>query len=115
MAYKIAVGSSDGINVDLKFGEVTKFLIYEVDEEIKKVEEREAAPESDSEAVALAAENKTKSGNECGDRNQGCMGAENGCAGNSEGCGGSGGGCGGPSAVSAKVELISDCRCVVCK
>ncbi len=115
MAYKIAVGSSDGINVDLKFGEVTKFLIYEVDEEIKKVEEREAAPESDSETAALAAENKTKPGNESGDRNQGCMGAENGCGGNSEGCGGSGGGCGGPSSVSAKVELISDCRCVVCK
>ena len=30
LAYKIAVGSSDGINVNLKFGEVTKFLIYEV-------------------------------------------------------------------------------------
>lgn len=115
MAYKIAVGSSDGINVDLKFGEVTKFLIYEVDEEIKKVEEREAAPESDSETVGFNDKNSVKPGNEAGNLGQGCQNKESGCAGNSEGCGGSGGGCGGPSAVSAKVELISDCRCVVCK
>lgn len=32
MPYKIAVGTSDGINVDLKFGEVEKFIIYEVNE-----------------------------------------------------------------------------------
>ena len=115
MAYKIAVGSSDRINVDLKFGEVTKFLIYEVDKDIKLVEERETAPESVSETAALTAEKGTKPENESGERRQGCSAAVNGCGGNSEGCGNSGGGCGGPSAVSAKVELISDCRCVVCK
>lgn len=40
MSYKIAIGSSDGIHVNLKFGEVQKFLIYEVDSDIKLMEER---------------------------------------------------------------------------
>ena len=35
MAYKIAVGSSNEINVDLKFGEVKEFLIYEIEGRIK--------------------------------------------------------------------------------
>ena len=40
---------------------------------------------------------------------------------NTNGCGnggcnsGSGGGCSGSGEVSRKVELVSDCRCVVCK
>lgn len=33
----------------------------------------------------------------------------------SNGCSGNGGGCSGPSDIVSKVELISDCRCVVCK
>ena len=44
MAYKIAIGSSDGKIVDLKFGEVNKFLIYEVDDEVVLSEEREYIP-----------------------------------------------------------------------
>lgn len=38
--YRIAVGSSDGTQVDLKFGEVTGFLIYEVDDVIRLAETR---------------------------------------------------------------------------
>ena len=30
MAYKIAVASSDGINIDLSFGVADEFLIYEI-------------------------------------------------------------------------------------
>lgn len=30
VSYKIAVGSSDGINVDLKFAEVSDFVIYQI-------------------------------------------------------------------------------------
>ncbi len=83
MAYKIAVGSSDGVNIDLKFGEVTKFLIYEITDTITLAEER---------AVS-----------------------EDGCGGNNGACCGNGKGCNGLSDVAVKVELISDCRCVVCK
>ncbi|MGN0368664.1 MAG: NifB/NifX family molybdenum-iron cluster-binding protein [Wujia sp.] len=95
MSYKIAVGSSDGIHVDLKFGEVTKFLIYEVADEIRLLEER-IVPDDN--------ETKSESQNDC---------SVSGCT--SEGCGGHGNGCNGSSDVISKVELITDCRCVVCK
>ena len=63
MSYKIAVGSSDEINVDLKFGEVSEFLIYEVDDNFRLVERR---------ALQVGTENSA------------CSGNGNGC-----GCGGS--------------------------
>ena len=85
MAYKIAIGSSDKIHVDLKFGEVSKFLIYEVDSDIKLIEERIVE--------------------------EGCAEKKS-C---SEGCSGHGGGCGGSEEVISRVSLIDDCRCVVCK
>ena len=95
MAYRIAVGSSDGINIDLKFGEVEKFIIYEVDNsEYKKLEIRSVTK----------AENQTKTEKEeC---------SSNGCE--SGGCSGNGHGCSGPSDVTDRVLLIDDCRCVVC-
>lgn len=95
MAYKIAVGSSDGIHVNLKFGEVTKFLIYEVSDEIRLVEERSV--ENDAEMSEI--------------RENSCNTA--GCS--DDVCGGNGSGCSGSSDVISKVDLISDCRCVVCK
>ncbi len=91
MSYKIAIGSSDGINVDLKFGEVKSFLIYEVDEEATLIENRIVNDEENN-LTDIA-----------------CGSAENI---NGTGCGGAGGGCG---AGISKVSLISDCRCVVCK
>ena len=94
LAYKIAIGSSDGNRVDLKFGEVTKFLIYEVDNDVILKEERAFIPEEKKQA-------KTSS----------CSSSS--C--DTKSCGGNGGGCGGPSDVSSKVDLISDCRAVVCK
>ena len=107
MSYKIAIGSSDGINVDLKFGEVKSFLIYEVDEEIKLIENRIVNDEENnlSDIACGSAENSNGTG---------CYGAGNGCGAGS-GCGGAGGGCNGPEEVISKVSLISDCRCVVCK
>lgn len=100
MSYKIAIGSSDGINVDLKFGEVSKFLIYEVDGDAKLVEERVVEANETEAQVTNQAEQSQK----CGDKS--------GCG---SGCGGQGNGCGGPSDVVSKVSLIEDCRCVVCK
>ena len=99
MSYKIAIGSSDGIHIDLKFGEVEKFLIYEVEDEISLVEERVVETSSPENAGAL--ENSAK---KC-DRESGCGSS----------CGGQNLGCGGSEAVVSKVSLIEDCRCVVCK
>ena len=78
MAYKIAVGSSDGKNVDLKFGEVTKFLIYEVGDEVLLSEEREFVPEEKADTACDSSSCDTK------------------------GCGGNGGGCKGPGDVADK-------------
>ena len=95
LAYKIAVGSSDGIYVNLKFGEVTKFLIYEVSDEIRLVEERIVRNDTEIQKI-----------NENSCNISGCSKEE---------CGGNGSGCNGSSDVISKVALISDCRCVVCK
>ena len=94
MAYKIAIGSSDGKIVDLKFGEVNKFLIYEVGDEVVLSEEREYIP---SEAEDTSADSCSSSS----------------C--DTKSCGGNGGGCQGSGDVAGKVELIADCRAVVCK
>lgn len=93
MPYKIAIGSSDGVQVDLKFGEVQKFLIYEVDENATLVEERIVNEEDALRSV----DEKNKETKKCGEQN---------------GCGT---GCGGTADVISRVSLIDDCRCVVCK
>ncbi|MBR3644940.1 MAG: hypothetical protein IKN54_00845 [Lachnospiraceae bacterium] len=107
MAYKIAVGSSDGQNVDLKFGEVDSFLIYEISDKIELVEKRVVPEKNDS--VQISNTNNEKSLNTNNERS--CSTGN--C--NSSGCSGNGGGCGGSEGVLAKVSLIDDCRCVVCK
>ena len=101
MAYYIAFGSSNGLNVDLKFGETDHFYIYEVEgqnvsfSEIRHVHSSENALPSDTSAS--------------------CGTAGSGCGGSGNGCGGNGHGCGGGEAVLGKVSLIEDCRAVVCK
>lgn len=91
MSYKIAVASSDRKNINETFGSAKSFVIYEVANGVyQRTEERI----SDAE--------ETVSKNNC----------------NSGGCGNVGGcssGCGGQGNASSKVELISDCRAVVCK
>ena len=103
MAYNIAFGSSNGINVDLKFGETDKFYIYRVDEQdLEFLEIHHVAP-SDPSAKAPAPASEASS---CG---------TGGSCGNGSGCGGNGQGCGGGTEVLGKVALIEDCRAVVCK
>ncbi|MBQ4186016.1 MAG: hypothetical protein II657_06600 [Clostridiales bacterium] len=103
MAYNIAFGSSNGINVDLKFGETEKFYIYRVDgQDLEFLEIRHVAP-SDPSAKAPAPASEASS---CG---------TGGSCGNGSGCGGNGQGCGGGTEVLGKVALIEDCRAVVCK
>lgn len=101
MSYKIAIASSDGEQIDETFGSASGFIIYEVTEgAYKKLEERFFyQKENDGETEAVPG----------GCNPQGGCGSGNGCGGNA------GGGCGGPGKMSEKVELISDCRCVVCK
>lgn len=96
MSYNIAVGSSDGVKVDLKFGEVKKFIIFEVDAEKRKI----------SEIRNVDTHGTVADSNHCGGPARGCS---------SPGCGGNGTGCNGSSDVINKVELIRDCRCIVCK
>ena len=96
MSYKIAVGSSDGIHVDLKFGEVKKFIIFEVEEEKKKVLEIR----------------NVDTGTEAPSANR-CDGSAKGCS--TSGCSGNGMGCNGSTDVISKVNKIKDCRCIVCK
>ncbi|MDC7295018.1 hypothetical protein NXH67_16015 [Butyrivibrio sp. DSM 10294] len=109
MSYLIAVASSDGSNVDLTFGEAEFFRIYEVEGteyHEKEVRQVPAAEESDAAADQSSGEGK------------GCDSAGAGGCGNGSGSGcgnGNGGGCGGPRGHSVKVELIADCRSIVCK
>lgn len=95
MAYKIAVASSDGVNVDLHFGGADFFDIYQVSDDGNfKLAEKRQVQDSPSESQS------------CGQRREGCA---------ADGCGkgnASGAGCGNGGA-SAKVEQISDVRAVV--
>lgn len=117
MKYKIAVGSSDGVNVNLKFGEVSEFLIYEVDGlKFKLLEEREVKNENESIDID---DNKKQdvandAKNNCGNILQGC-GNQSSCGSAGSGCGGNGKGCNGSSDVAAKISVIDDCRCILCK
>ncbi|MBD5543349.1 MAG: hypothetical protein HDR01_03650 [Lachnospiraceae bacterium] len=102
MAYKIAVASSDGVNIDTSFGAANVFDIYEAEgKEYHLAEKREYTfPEGEAPEKADAA-------------NNGDCGSGNGC-GTSGGCG-TGNGCGSSGGTFPKVQLIGDCRCVICK
>lgn len=99
MSYKIAVVSSDGVNIDQSFGAANEFRIYEAADdgkyhllEIRQWKEPAAGVSSD----------------DC------TPGADRGC-GSKAGIGcGSGGGCGGTGQTIPKLELVSDCRSILC-
>jgi len=93
MAYKIAIASSDGTYVDETFGSATRFLIFTVNNEtIDPPKERIYVSESVDKKCSPT----------------------NGCS-NEKGCGNSTKNCGGSAGVMAKVALMDDCRCVVCR
>ena len=110
MAYKIAVGSSNEINVDLKFGEVKEFLIYEIEGRDARLIEKRKLTQEMKEGDLFYEKAKETGGN---DDLNGC--GSKGACGNQSGCGGNGRGCNGPSDVISKTEAISDCRAVLCK
>lgn len=99
MAYKIAVASGDGVNIDLSFGAAYGFDIYEA--EGTKYRLAEKRKYELPEGAAPVAED----GESCGN-GSGCS--------TSSGCG-TGGGCGASGGTFPKVQLIRDCRCVICK
>lgn len=92
MSYKIAVATSDGENVDLHFGSTKVFQIYQAEgEKFDFLESRKV----------INADNAQIAGCNCGE------GGGNGCS------GGGGNNCGGGEKSEA-VEILSDCRAVVC-
>ena len=108
MSYKIALASSDGKQIDESFGSAKSFMIYEVvDGKYNFLEERIFQQEESGKDTESLVEKCAASGS--------CE-IEGSCNNQTAGCGsGAGGGCGGAGESSAKVELISDCRCIVCQ
>ena len=101
MSYKIAVASSDGKQIDESFGSAKSFIIYEVaDGKYNFLKERIFQQEESGKDIEFPTEKCATSGS--------CE-IEGSCNNQTAGCG-SGAGEG-----SSKVELISDCRCIVCK
>lgn len=102
MSIKVAIASSDGLNIDLHFGQAKSFPIYELKgSKFELTEKRELPPQSDTPVVSTGS---TTGGYGCG----------SGCGGSGFGCG-SGGGCGGGAGgpLAPAVELLLDCRAVV--
>ncbi|MBR5974971.1 MAG: hypothetical protein IK020_07290 [Clostridiales bacterium] len=111
MAYTIAVATSDGVNVDLKFGQADRFYIYRVeDRNIELSEIREVPVSSEETAGALSGNTDT-----VGEENRGSCGSADRASCGGSGCSGGGQGCGGGGEVIAKVALIEDSRCIVAK
>ena len=91
MSYKIAVASSDGIQIDETFGAAKRFLIYEVEDGAYRRLEERAADEDKTDRRGTQQESSFQ--NACNAKS--ACSAESACHAES-GCGnGTGGGCGG--------------------
>ncbi len=86
MSYKIAYASTDGIQIDRSFGGAEKFTIVEV-----------------TEGRYHIIETRTVDTSKVPETEEGCAGA----------CGNAGG-CGQGKGASLKVDMIADCRCIIC-
>lgn len=117
MSLKVAIASSDGINIDLHFGKASSFYIYELQGKNFVQTEVRDVPVVNSESSGSSAE--SAGGGECGSGGFGgsdCGGFGGGCgSGFGAGCGGSGGGCGGGAggAILPRVSKLLDCRAIV--
>lgn len=107
MGIKVAIASSDGLNIDLHFGQAKSFLIYELkDNKFTLSEKREVPAEAFAEGALQEAQGPQI------ETNFACPGGGGGCGGSGGGCGGCGGGsASGP--LAPVVELLLDCRAVV--
>ncbi len=95
MGIKVAIATSDGLNIDLHFGQTKSFLLYEFkDGKFELSEKREVPVDALRQAQGPQIETTFA------------------CPGGGGGCGGCGGGAAsGPLAPA--VELLLDCRAVV--
>ena len=100
MSIKVAIASSDKLNIDLHFGQASQFEIYELLGDHFEFLETRKAPKAESTAGEDTA---SGAGFGCGSGFGGGCGS--GCGG---GCGGSAGG-----PVSPVVESLLDCRSVI--
>ncbi len=107
MSIKVAIASSDGLNIDLHFGQAKSFLIYELKDKKFELTEKRELPSGENEPTSPEAPSPQEFGGGCGGGSF--------CCGSGGGCGGSGGGCGGGAAgpLAPSVELLLDCRSVV--
>ena len=139
MGYLIAVGSSDEINVNLKFGEADEVLIYEVEGTGYSLKEKrklnidaktEGAGQDKIKSNGISSE---EAGQDNSDSEKAKPGKENPAADSDNSktgeavtscsaesckscnCSGSGHGCNGGSDAEEKVKILSDCRCVLFK
>ena len=100
MSTKIAIATSDNLNIDLHFGQAKAFLIYELqDGSFVQIEQRELPATPVVDPAGDVSDCNPSGGFACG-----------------SGCGGSGGGCCGGGAsgpLAPAVELLLDCRSVV--
>ena len=97
MSTKVALVSSDGLKIDLHFGQAKEFFIYELQKGVfVQIERRELAVNSGEAALRQA---------------QGPQDEAFCCPGGGGGCGGCGGGASGPLAPA--VELLLDCQAVI--
>lgn len=91
MSYKIAVATSDGMQVDLAFGETDCFWIYEIEGAGNwRVAEKRQTLEPQIHTQPEA-------------------------AGSCHGCSPGRAGCAGKAANLQKLPLVEDCRCVLCR
>ena len=92
MVYKIAVATSDGLRTDWHFGAALRFLIYEVSEEgnwkLEDIREKTVEQEKETESEGC----KSNCQQTC--RQQSCEGSGD---------------------EMGVLELIADCRCVICR
>ena len=107
MSIKVASASSDGLNVDLHFGQAKSFLIYELKDSKFELTDKRELPAGENDSTSPDAATELNFGGGCGGGGFGC--------GSGSGCGGSGGGCGGGATgpLAPAVELLLDCRSVV--
>ena len=131
MSTKVALVSSDGLKIDLHFGQAKEFFIYELQKDaFVQIERRELAVNSREAALRHRERHCNAGQKQSGGlflaslraavlrRAQGPQREEQGpqdeafcCPGGGGGCGGCGGGASGPLAPA--VELLLDCQAVI--
>ena len=135
MGIKVAIASSDGLKIDLHFGQAKEFFIYELQKDaFVQIERRELAVNSGEAALRHRERHCNAGQKQSGGlflaslraavlrRAQGPQGEGHGpredelsggfaCPGGGGGCGGCGGGTSGPLAPA--VELLLDCQAVI--